>query len=102
MNIERSAVNTFLIPGRKVLGFWRFEFAPVSGAATQICLSTNEGSDTGPLLFAVEEKADPVALDGEVTLAPGDWNLSVYEQGNGVLPSHASQRLIWTEQIHVD
>ena len=101
MNVERGAGNTLLVTARRTLSpsNWLLYWVKVQGGAVAHCITTNDGSSTGPLLLSFTETATPVDPD-DVTLADGDWRLSVYEQTSdtNVLPTG---RLVWVEQIRI-
>lgn len=105
MNIKRGISTTYIIPARQLSGetHYLFVFQNVDRKAFyQYAITTNEASTAGPLMLPVEEKDNAVALDGEVTLEQGDWNVLVYAQGSSTnLDPASTGRRIHTELIRV-
>ena len=101
MDFERASVNRFIVPGRELQANYLCVFTRVEDGTVKKCITTNTGSESGPLLLEVEEKASPVALDAEVELMAGDWNLEVYEQASSsnLTPSGTAKH---SEQIRVN
>ena len=101
MDVERGTVNRFIVPGRELLANYLCVFTRVEDGTVKKCIATNSGSERGPLLLEVEEKASPVATDGEVELIAGDWKMEVYEQASdsNLTPSGTAKH---SEQIRVN
>jgi hypothetical protein len=104
MDIERAAVNTFLVPARSLETHYLLVFTLCGDiSVVKKCICTNEASTTGPLLLEIEEKASPVATDAEVELRPGDWSLVVYGQNSSTnLNTSLTVREVHSEQIRVN
>jgi hypothetical protein len=100
MNIERGEVNTLLVPGRDLQTHYLLVFQ--SGDNYQYCITTNTGSERGPLLLEFEEVDSASAVDAEVTLGVGNWYLRVYGQNSSTnLDPSAAVRLVHSELLTV-
>ncbi len=103
MNIERGTENTLLIPGRQRDDFYLIVFQSIADQSVyQYCIVENSGHVHGPLLLEFEEIDEATAVDGQVTLGVGDWNVLVYGQASDTnLDGSLSTRQVWTEFIRV-
>lgn len=104
MNVERGEVNYILVTGRETLSpsNWLCAFEPVAGGTIVYCITQNDGNSTGPLLLPVEDTSSPVAVDGEVELAEGDWILRIYQQTSTTNLDPTGLTVVWSEQVRVD
>lgn len=106
MDIERDSTNTVFQPGRPTpgLGVFLLAFTKVDSGEFTACTTANTGGALGPLLLEFTETGDDAAtaLDGEVQLTGGDWQLVVYEQSSttNLNPSLANVER-WRELVRV-
>lgn len=102
MDVERTSVVRFIVPGRELQENYLMVFTRVDDREdVRKCITQNTGHERGPLLLEIEEKTSPTAEDGEVELAEGDWQLEVYEQASdsNLTPSGEAKH---SEQIRVN
>ena len=103
MDFERGAVNTLLIPGRELETHYLLVFQRIDDRSNyQYCITENTGSVNGPLLLGVTETDSATAVDGEVTLGVGDWQLTVYGQDSASnLDAANANRTVSSELVSV-
>jgi hypothetical protein len=85
MRFERDASNTFTLAARPTLSpsEWLLRFVKVDSGVEVLCVADAYAVAGRPVrLTFVETDTTPTALDGEVTLSPGQWQLYVYEQAS--------------------
>lgn len=103
MDVERGTVNRFIVPARDLYANYLFVFQRVDTPTLyQYSITQNTGSNNGPLLLTIDEVDSATAVDGEVTLGVGNWNLSVYGQASSTnLDASLSSALVHTEMVNV-
>lgn len=103
MDIERGTVSTFLIPAREMETHYLCVFHSKEDRSNyQYCIATNEGNASGPLMIGISETDNAEALDSEVTLGAGDWDLTVYGQNSSTnLDPEATTRFVHSEMVSV-
>ena len=103
MDVRRGISSTFLIPARDLYANYLFVFQRVDDPTLyQYSITQSTGSAAGPLLLELSEVDSATAVDGEVTLGVGDWNVSVYGQASASnLDASLSSALVHTEQVTV-
>ena len=85
MRFERGASNTFTIPARPTTtpSNWLLRFVKVDGGLEVLCIADAFAVTGMPVqLTFTEVSSSPDALDAEVTLSLGQWQLYVYEQAS--------------------
>lgn len=88
MRIERDAENSFTIAARPTLSpsNWLLRFVSIQRDQGQagdeyLCIADAMANEGRPVLLTFTEVASsPDATDAEITLAPGQYQLYVYEQ----------------------
>lgn len=102
MNIERGISNTMIVAAREVETHYLLVFVSVDTGGSVRCVVENEAAASGPLLLTFTETDSPTATDGEVTLAPGDWKLTIYGQNSATnIDTTLVSRTVWSELITV-
>jgi len=104
MDVERGAINRLVVPARELETHYLLEFVcPSDAFTTRYCVTTNEGLESGPLLLVFTETDSPTAINGEVSLPPSDWSLTVYGQNSSSnMDASAASRTVHTELIRVN
>jgi hypothetical protein len=103
MDIERGASNTFLVPARERETHYLLVFQNMDDPTNyQRVITTNTGPSSSPLMLTVVETNNATAVDGEVTLGLGDWQVSIYGQNSDTnLNPSASVREVHSELVRV-
>ena len=103
MDIERGASNTFLVPARELETHYLLVFQNMDDPTNyQRVITTNTGPSSSPLMLTVVETNNATAVDGEVTLGLGDWQVSIYGQNSDTnLNPSASVREVHSELVRV-
>ncbi len=105
MQIERGASNTLVVMARVTLSpsYWLLHFTDIERGGNAYCVVEPGNSGGAFISLTFTETTAPVALDGEVLLAPpGNWNVKIYEQtsSTNLVPASAN-RLVKDVDIFV-
>ena len=105
MQIERGASNTLVVMARVTLSpsYWLLHFTDIERGGNAYCVVQPGNSGGAFISLTFTETTAPVALDGEVLLAPpGNWNVKIYEQtsSTNLVPASAN-RLVKDVDIFV-
>ena len=105
MQIERGASNTLVVMARVTLSpsYWLLHFTDIERGGNAYCVVQPGNSGGAFISLTFTETTSPVALDGEVLLAPpGNWNVKIYEQtsSTNLVPASAN-RLVKDVDIFV-
>ena len=105
MQIERGASNTLVVMARVTLSpsYWLLHFTDIERGGNAYCVVEPGNSGGAFISLTFTETSAPVALDGEVLLAPpGNWNVKIYEQtsSTNLVPASAN-RLVKDVDIFV-
>jgi hypothetical protein len=105
VQIERGASNTLVVMARVTLSpsYWLLHFTDIERGGNAYCVVTPGNSGGAFISLTFTETSAPVALDGEVLLAPpGNWNVKIYEQtsSTNLVPASAN-RLVKDVDIFV-
>lgn len=96
MQIERGASNTLVVMARVTLSpsYWLLHFTDIERGGNAYCVVQPGNSGGAFISLTFTETTAPVALDGEVLLAPpGNWNVKIYEQtsSTNLVPASANR-----------
>ena len=96
MQIERGASNTLVVMARVTLSpsYWLLHFTDIERGGNAYCVVEPGNSGGAFISLTFTETTAPVALDGEVLLAPpGNWNVKIYEQtsSTNLVPASANR-----------
>jgi hypothetical protein len=105
VQIERGASNTLVVMARVTLSpsYWLLHFTDIERGGNAYCVVEPGNSGGAFISLTFTETTAPVALDGEVLLAPpGNWNVKIYEQtsSTNLVPASAN-RLVKDVDIFV-
>jgi hypothetical protein len=105
VQIERGASNTLVVMARVTLSpsYWLLHFTDIERGGNAYCVVQPGNSGGAFISLTFTETTSPVALDGEVLLAPpGNWNVKIYEQtsSTNLVPASAN-RLVKDVDIFV-
>jgi hypothetical protein len=105
VQIERGASNTLVVMARVTLSpsYWLLHFTDIERGGNAYCVVQPGNSGGAFISLTFTETTAPVALDGEVLLAPpGNWNVKIYEQtsSTNLVPASAN-RLVKDVDIFV-
>jgi hypothetical protein len=105
MVIERGASNTLVVMARVTLSpsYWLLHFTDIERGGNAYCVVEPGNSGGAFISLTFTETSAPVALDGEVLLAPpGNWNVKIYEQTSSInLVPASANRLVKDVDIFV-
>ena len=105
MQIERGASNTLVVMARVTLSpsYWLLHFTDIERGGNAYCVVEPGNSGGAFISLTFTETTAPVALDGEVLLAPpGNWNVKIYEQTSSInLVPASANRLVKDVDIFV-
>jgi hypothetical protein len=96
VQIERGASNTLVVMARVTLSpsYWLLHFTDIERGGNAYCVVQPGNSGGAFISLTFTETTAPVALDGEVLLAPpGNWNVKIYEQtsSTNLVPASANR-----------
>jgi hypothetical protein len=96
VQIERGASNTLVVMARVTLSpsYWLLHFTDIERGGNAYCVVEPGNSGGAFISLTFTETTAPVALDGEVLLAPpGNWNVKIYEQtsSTNLVPTSANR-----------
>jgi hypothetical protein len=96
VQIERGASNTLVVMARVTLSpsYWLLHFTDIERGGNAYCVVEPGNSGGAFISLTFTETTAPVALDGEVLLAPpGNWNVKIYEQtsSTNLVPASANR-----------
>jgi hypothetical protein len=105
VQIERGASNTLVVMARVTLSpsYWLLHFTDIERGGNAYCVVEPGNSGGAFISLTFTETTAPVALDGEVLLAPpGNWNVKIYEQTSSInLVPASANRLVKDVDIFV-
>jgi hypothetical protein len=105
MVIERGASNTLVVMARVTLSpsYWLLHFTDIERGSNAYCVVQAGNSGGAFISLTFTETSAPVALDGEVLLAPpGNWNVKIYEQTSSInLVPASANRLVKDVDVFV-
>jgi hypothetical protein len=105
VQIERGASNTLVVMARVTLSpsYWLLHFTDIERGGNAYCVVQAGNSGGAFISLTFTETTAPVALDGEVLLAPpGNWNVKIYEQTSSInLVPASANRLVKDVDIFV-
>jgi hypothetical protein len=105
MRFERDASNTFTLAARPTLSpsEWLLRFVKVDSGVEMLCVADAYAVTGRPVrLTFVETATSPAALDSEVTLSTGQWQLYVYEQASATNLNYTlTDRLVYDTLVEV-
>jgi len=105
VQIERGASNTLVVMARVTLSpsYWLLHFTDIERGGNAYCVVEPGNSGGAFISLTFTETSAPVALDGEVLLAPpGNWNVKIYEQTSSInLVPASANRLVKDVDIFV-